>query len=524
MAAGPPEKASERKPLLALTEKVLEPLPSRGKSQFQHFSEMSEVSITDFNRACAMAEASLAVLSSYLSILTDFLHRFDHEVVDVNSDEEDNNNLDPVREAIRKSQQLLSPDYWTFPSDSSPSASPSPSPSASPTRLHSSLGEHRDKCRSVWPADKPFESHPFVKFSSAPAPTQTYLTIKRTRISEMLDTIKLLSNLVQNRCPDQLDLEIYMPVVAVNGPFFILAPSLCNDSTTDPAFSSSLVTSLSTSNLTTSSPTSPFLTSSSLTSLSTASPSSFTSPLHPAPPPPSSTTTTTTASSSSQHAHHHVNPLFGKRLKKQLPLQQPSEDLYQALKDGRHGEVLEALHKSNLDLTFQDEAGWTLLHAACSAGNVDVANALLDAGAPLTLTSRDENLPVSYLVRYPAAIVLVEKMLKRYPPSVGHRNVSGETPLHAAVLKHNTEAVRMLLNSGADPNVQTKRGESPLHYAVRLKNQSICAQLINANADFLNLRTERGKETALDLAKYFRLDAIVEMMQNRCPQSETLLL
>lgn len=45
------------------------------------------------------------------------------------------------------------------------------------------------------------------------------------------------------------------------------------------------------------------------------------------------------------------------------------------------------------------------------------------------------------------------------------QNVDGETPLHIAVWKENTDMISQLLQMGADPTVNNKQGQNPLSWA-----------------------------------------------------------
>src|SRR5262245_51399848 len=59
----------------------------------------------------------------------------------------------------------------------------------------------------------------------------------------------------------------------------------------------------------------------------------------------------------------------------------------------------------------------------------------------------------------------VKKILEKRR-SVGEREERGDTPLHAAALKGRMSIVNLLLQHGADPNVQNNAGSTPLHKAV----------------------------------------------------------
>lgn len=67
--------------------------------------------------------------------------------------------------------------------------------------------------------------------------------------------------------------------------------------------------------------------------------------------------------------------------------------------------------------------------------------------------------------------------------SVSGLALDGETVLHKAVAQQDSEAVRLLLENGADPNAQGDMGSTPLHDAVALELIEIVRLLMNSGAD-----------------------------------------
>jgi ankyrin repeat protein len=56
-------------------------------------------------------------------------------------------------------------------------------------------------------------------------------------------------------------------------------------------------------------------------------------------------------------------------------------------------------------------------------------------------------------------------------------------PLHIACRKGNVKSVKMLLDSGADPNVFNYFGQTPLLLACTADNSAIVKMLLDKNAD-----------------------------------------
>jgi ankyrin repeat protein len=84
------------------------------------------------------------------------------------------------------------------------------------------------------------------------------------------------------------------------------------------------------------------------------------------------------------------------------------------------------------------------------------------------------------------------------------------TPLHLAIYSNFSEIVRMLIDAGANLNVQDKHGDTPLHVAIMKNNPIIVQMLIDAGAN-LNMQAKNGR-TALHWAVDLREKEIVRML------------
>ncbi len=92
--------------------------------------------------------------------------------------------------------------------------------------------------------------------------------------------------------------------------------------------------------------------------------------------------------------------------------------------------------------------------------------------------------------------------------------VFGNTPLLLAVAAENEEAVDVLLQNGASPDLANSRtGETPLMRAVERDNEVITRLLLRADCD-LTATNNKG-ETAFDLAKPDRLAQLQRAVHRR---------
>lgn len=95
------------------------------------------------------------------------------------------------------------------------------------------------------------------------------------------------------------------------------------------------------------------------------------------------------------------------------------------------------------------EGGWSPLHLAVMAGEIEIVKTLLESGSMLDMVDND-----------------------------------GQTPLLQACLGGNLAIVRLLLNAGTNPAHQNKQAHSPLHYlAAFCRDRQLLMDLIDRGAD-----------------------------------------
>lgn len=89
----------------------------------------------------------------------------------------------------------------------------------------------------------------------------------------------------------------------------------------------------------------------------------------------------------------------------------------------------------------------------------------------------------------------------------------GETVLHYALKWYDNELVKILVDQGADVNIQDEDGETALHYAVRFKDGETVKFLIDHGAH-IHIQNKDGN-TALDLAIYLDNQDMVNIQEFR---------
>ena len=120
--------------------------------------------------------------------------------------------------------------------------------------------------------------------------------------------------------------------------------------------------------------------------------------------------------------------------------------------------------------------GDTALHLAAAGYRVEIARLLLKAGAdPNAARNRRKSTPLHYaadgFITGPAwdAKKQVEaiRCLLQHGADIQAQDANGATPLHRAVRTRSAAAVKFLLGAGSDPMVRNKSGNTSFHLAVQ---------------------------------------------------------
>jgi ankyrin repeat protein len=213
--------------------------------------------------------------------------------------------------------------------------------------------------------------------------------------------------------------------------------------------------------------------------------------------------------------------------------------LHRAAMRGRV-EIVGMLLDARVDVNLQDKGGWTPLHVVASNGRVEIARMLIDAGAdkdirdnvgnlPYDLADTEElknllkpNLSESFDSYDPYELMIippnkkVEMIVRECEKSNPNLDLISDlitlganlnwqdednynfTPLHVAANRGKVEIARMLIDAGANLNVQNEWDGTPLLVAIRWDKVEIARMLIDAGAD-LDVQ-EKGGWTPLHWA------------------------
>lgn len=110
--------------------------------------------------------------------------------------------------------------------------------------------------------------------------------------------------------------------------------------------------------------------------------------------------------------------------------------------------------------------GWSPLRRAILRSNIELARMLVEAGAdPHVVT--DEGETILFWIDWEESSEQLIEFVLSLGIDINHQTAHGQTALSKAVYDGRAEAVRILLQAGADPHVTNKDGHSAVDYAQR---------------------------------------------------------
>ncbi|KAJ3010225.1 UNVERIFIED_CONTAM: hypothetical protein HDU68_002258, partial [Siphonaria sp. JEL0065] len=164
---------------------------------------------------------------------------------------------------------------------------------------------------------------------------------------------------------------------------------------------------------------------------------------------------------------------------------------------GKHIQVVEYLVTNGSDVNAQDDAKWTPLMIAASVGAGPIVDYLLLNGADVNLANENKQTPIFYAAS--KGWLDVCSLLINNGARINARDGLNQTPLHRACARGNIAVVRRFLEQ---PNIkldfEDKSGNTVLHVAVDNGHAEIAVLLVEAGAELDVENCEKQKP--LDLA------------------------
>lgn len=180
--------------------------------------------------------------------------------------------------------------------------------------------------------------------------------------------------------------------------------------------------------------------------------------------------------------------------------------LHIAASDDRLDLVFSLLLK-NASVNDTDKNGWTPLHCAACNGHLDVLTVLTNSyGVDVNSKTDSGSTVLHYVMRIKhfnspqdqENYLRILDILKQKGASINSTASRGITPVHEATLRGNIVGVRWILANGGKVNIPTEIGFTPLHFAVQSKSMEVIKLLVESGAN-PTLNSQAG--SPLDMAK-----------------------
>ena len=180
--------------------------------------------------------------------------------------------------------------------------------------------------------------------------------------------------------------------------------------------------------------------------------------------------------------------------------------LQEAVRAGDRAAVRAALARRPSDAAKPGPDGTTPLHWAVQRDDLDIVDALLEAGADARAANRYGATPL-YVACQNGNAAIIGRLLKA---GADARSASpdGETMLMTAARTGKVEAVRLLLAHGADPTAREQsRGQTALMWAASENHADVIHALVEAGAG-VNVRSSGGFTALLFAVRAGRVEAV----------------
>ena len=206
-------------------------------------------------------------------------------------------------------------------------------------------------------------------------------------------------------------------------------------------------------------------------------------------------------------------------------------------------QAVKYLLKQDADPSLQDNRGWNVLHFASQGGNLEVIELMLshvpsidsrtkEGYTPLMIAAGNDNLQaVKCLLKQGADPSLqdhdgrnvlhfaskfgnpeiIELMLS-HVPSIDSITKEGDTPLLIAARNDKLQAVKYLVQQGADPSLQDHDGWNVLHFASKFGNPEII-ELMLSHVPSIDSITKEGVTPLMIAAGNDKLQAVKYLLK-----------
>ncbi|XP_062985937.1 transient receptor potential cation channel subfamily A member 1 [Elgaria multicarinata webbii] len=165
-----------------------------------------------------------------------------------------------------------------------------------------------------------------------------------------------------------------------------------------------------------------------------------------------------------------------------------SQDVFKVISDGSTCRLRSFIKKNRDGLKKLDDLNATPLHHAAGNGQLELMQMIIDGSSVEVLNVTDS---------------------------------SGNTPLHWATKKNQTESIKLLLSRGANPNILNSNTMAPLHLAVQCLYNELVKIFVEHSTTDVNLEGEGGNTPVLVACYKDNSEALKLLIENGAKISKT---
>lgn len=151
-----------------------------------------------------------------------------------------------------------------------------------------------------------------------------------------------------------------------------------------------------------------------------------------------------------------------------------------------YNELVKLLISCQADIDPENLSGDTPLGLAALAGNEDTSKMLIDHGSDPNYVCADNGIGPLYIAIDTVETAVVKVLLESgADPNQKYR--FGNTPLHLAAKNGSEDILNLLIAAGADVNAKNDEKKTPLNLAMENYHKKVCTLLLDAGATMENI-------------------------------------
>jgi len=177
-------------------------------------------------------------------------------------------------------------------------------------------------------------------------------------------------------------------------------------------------------------------------------------------------------------------------------------------------EILGILLKWDIDgVWIQNSGGNTIFHIVAENNYTDISNMLVDFGLYGNLPNMYGNTPLHIAAmcgHVDIARAYIQVCGDKYDIDIHVKNNNGNTPLHLATQNNREAVVKLLIDAGADVDLQNNNKRTPINYTDL--NKTIVSMLIAAKAN-VNIQDKDGNTILFNAVDTNNIDTVRMLLE-----------